>query len=166
MGNHVAVTVGGSNGHFELNVFKPVMVRHWKPHYGQCQHAILVANALDISIVCCYLFLCVSHADDRHYTQHVLPNTHGKRIKTSRALPVDYERQLVCCRRQIFAVHAYLSWLITCCWYICFATGRRAAPPTHSWIQYGPPVRNPLLRSRGSEFMNLGNFPSGIELKL
>merc|ERR1711973_845538 len=27
MGNHVAVTVGGSNGHFELNVFKPMMVR-------------------------------------------------------------------------------------------------------------------------------------------
>jgi len=26
MGNHVAVTVGGSNGHFELNVFKPQMV--------------------------------------------------------------------------------------------------------------------------------------------
>ncbi|XP_011298001.1 fumarate hydratase, mitochondrial isoform X1 [Fopius arisanus] len=26
MGNHVAVTVSGSNGHFELNVFKPVMV--------------------------------------------------------------------------------------------------------------------------------------------
>lgn len=26
MGNHVAVTVGGMNGHFELNVFKPVMV--------------------------------------------------------------------------------------------------------------------------------------------
>ena len=26
MGNHVAVTVAGSNGHFELNVFKPVIV--------------------------------------------------------------------------------------------------------------------------------------------
>jgi len=26
MGNHVAVTIGGSNGHFELNVFKPVIV--------------------------------------------------------------------------------------------------------------------------------------------
>merc|ERR1712133_160180 len=26
MGNHVAVTVGGSNGHFELNVLKPMMV--------------------------------------------------------------------------------------------------------------------------------------------
>lgn len=25
MGNHVAVTIGGSNGHFELNVFKPVI---------------------------------------------------------------------------------------------------------------------------------------------
>merc|ERR1711874_686001 len=26
MGNHVAVTIGGSNGHFEVNVFKPMMV--------------------------------------------------------------------------------------------------------------------------------------------
>ena len=25
IGNHVAVTVGGSNGHFELNVFKPMI---------------------------------------------------------------------------------------------------------------------------------------------
>ncbi|NRB10526.1 MAG: class II fumarate hydratase [Rickettsiaceae bacterium] len=28
MGNHVAVTVGGSNGHFELNVFKPLIVQN------------------------------------------------------------------------------------------------------------------------------------------
>ena len=28
MGNQVAVSVGGSNGHFELNVFKPMMVRN------------------------------------------------------------------------------------------------------------------------------------------
>lgn len=26
MGNHTTITVGGSNGHFELNVFKPVMI--------------------------------------------------------------------------------------------------------------------------------------------
>lgn len=26
MGNQVAVTIGGSNGHFELNVFKPLIV--------------------------------------------------------------------------------------------------------------------------------------------
>lgn len=26
MGNQVATTVGGSNGHFELNVFKPVII--------------------------------------------------------------------------------------------------------------------------------------------
>ena len=26
MGNHVSVTVGGSNGHFELNVFKPLII--------------------------------------------------------------------------------------------------------------------------------------------
>lgn len=28
MGNHVAATIGGSNGHFELNVFKPVIIRN------------------------------------------------------------------------------------------------------------------------------------------
>ena len=28
MGNQVAVTVGGSNGHFELNVFKPMIIRN------------------------------------------------------------------------------------------------------------------------------------------
>lgn len=28
MGNNVAVSVGGSNGHFELNVFKPMMIRN------------------------------------------------------------------------------------------------------------------------------------------
>ncbi|MGC0371361.1 MAG: hypothetical protein DGJ47_000047 [Rickettsiaceae bacterium] len=28
MGNHVAVTVGGSNGHFELNVFKPMIIQN------------------------------------------------------------------------------------------------------------------------------------------
>src|SRR5690606_12202290 len=26
MGNHVAVTIGGANGHLELNVFKPLMI--------------------------------------------------------------------------------------------------------------------------------------------
>lgn len=26
MGNHVTISIGGSNGHFELNVFKPVMI--------------------------------------------------------------------------------------------------------------------------------------------
>lgn len=28
IGNQVAVTVGGSNGHFELNVFKPMIIRN------------------------------------------------------------------------------------------------------------------------------------------
>ena len=29
MGNHVAITVGGAQGHFELNVFKPVMIANF-----------------------------------------------------------------------------------------------------------------------------------------
>lgn len=38
MGNHVAVTVGGSNGHFELNVFKPMMIKNvlLSPAAGRC----------------------------------------------------------------------------------------------------------------------------------
>jgi fumarate hydratase class II len=29
MGNDVAITIGGSNGHFELNVFKPMMIANF-----------------------------------------------------------------------------------------------------------------------------------------
>ncbi|MEM1399516.1 MAG: class II fumarate hydratase, partial [Pseudomonadota bacterium] len=39
MGNHVAVTVAGSNGHYELNVFKPVMI------YNLLQSIRLIADA-------------------------------------------------------------------------------------------------------------------------
>jgi fumarate hydratase, class II len=39
MGNHVAVTVAGSNGHFELNVFKPVII------YNVLQSIDLLAGA-------------------------------------------------------------------------------------------------------------------------
>ena len=28
MGNHVTVTEGGAQGHFELNVFKPLIIRN------------------------------------------------------------------------------------------------------------------------------------------
>ena len=28
IGNHTAITVGGMNGHFELNVFKPLIIRN------------------------------------------------------------------------------------------------------------------------------------------
>jgi len=33
MGNHTAITVGGSGGHFELNCFRPMIVRN-------CLHSI------------------------------------------------------------------------------------------------------------------------------
>ncbi|PCJ99865.1 MAG: fumarate hydratase, class II [Zetaproteobacteria bacterium] len=38
MGNHVTVTIAGSNGHFELNVFKPVMI------YNVLQSIRLIAD--------------------------------------------------------------------------------------------------------------------------
>ena len=46
MGNNVTVTVGGASGHFELNVFKPVIV------YNVLQSIRLIADA------------CVSFADN------------------------------------------------------------------------------------------------------
>jgi fumarate hydratase class II len=39
MGNNVAVTVGGATGHFELNVFKPVII------YNVLQSGQLIADA-------------------------------------------------------------------------------------------------------------------------
>lgn len=39
MGNHVTITVSGSNGHFELNVFKPVMI------YNLIQSVQLISDA-------------------------------------------------------------------------------------------------------------------------
>lgn len=41
MGNHVTVTVAGSSGHFELNVFKPVLI------YSLLQSARLIGDACD-----------------------------------------------------------------------------------------------------------------------
>jgi len=41
MGNHTAITVAGSQGHFELNVFKPVMA------YNMLQSIRLLADAAD-----------------------------------------------------------------------------------------------------------------------
>jgi len=41
MGNHVTVTIAGSNGHFELNVFKPVLI------YNLLQSAKLIGDACD-----------------------------------------------------------------------------------------------------------------------
>ena len=47
MGNHVTITVAGSNGHFELNVFKPVLI------YNLLQSAKLIGDACDSFRVNC-----------------------------------------------------------------------------------------------------------------
>ncbi|MDP4709068.1 MAG: class II fumarate hydratase [Rickettsiaceae bacterium] len=49
MGNHVAVTVGGSNGHFELNVFKPLIIQNITHSINLLSDAMvsLVDNCID-----------------------------------------------------------------------------------------------------------------------
>lgn len=54
MGNHVAVTVGGANGHFELNVFKPVII------YNVLQSLQLIAES-------CHSFV-------KHCVEGITPN--------------------------------------------------------------------------------------------
>jgi fumarate hydratase, class II len=49
MGNHTAVTIGGSNGHFELNVFKPLIIQNVLHSINILSDAIvsLVDNCID-----------------------------------------------------------------------------------------------------------------------
>lgn len=49
MGNHFAVTIGGSNGHFELNVFKPLIIQNILHSINLLSDAIvsLVDNCID-----------------------------------------------------------------------------------------------------------------------
>ena len=56
MGNHVTVTVAGSTGHFELNVFKPVIVQNI------LQSIRLIADACDSFAVHCVAGIEADHA--------------------------------------------------------------------------------------------------------
>ncbi|MDH3702086.1 MAG: class II fumarate hydratase [Alphaproteobacteria bacterium] len=56
MGNHVTVTVAGSTGHFELNVFKPVIV------HNILQSIRLIADACDSFAVHCVAGIEADHA--------------------------------------------------------------------------------------------------------
>ena len=47
MGNHTAVTIGGSNGHFELNVFKPMIV------YNTLQSIRLISDGINSFVKNC-----------------------------------------------------------------------------------------------------------------
>lgn len=56
MGNHVAVTIGGAQGHFELNVFKPLMIANL------LQSARLVGDACQAFTSNCVIGLEVNRA--------------------------------------------------------------------------------------------------------
>lgn len=55
MGNHVAVTVGGSNGHFELNVFKPMIVANVLRSIRLLGNYFKILK--DVSHICMCIFL-------------------------------------------------------------------------------------------------------------
>jgi fumarate hydratase class II len=56
MGNHMTITIGGSQGHFELNVFKPVMVANL------LQSARLLGDATDSFAARCVEGIVANHS--------------------------------------------------------------------------------------------------------
>ena len=66
IGNHVAVTVGGAQGHFELNVFKPLMVAN------VLNSARLIGDAAKCFTEHCVIGIEVNHARINHYVNDSL----------------------------------------------------------------------------------------------
>ncbi len=66
IGNHVAVTVGGSNGHLDLNVFKPVII------YNLLQSIRLIADASASFADNCIAGLEADQEKINHYVEQSL----------------------------------------------------------------------------------------------
>ena len=66
MGNHVTVSIGGSNGHFELNVFKPVIV------YNVLQSIQLLAQGLESFVDHCVTGLVAAEERIERFLQDSL----------------------------------------------------------------------------------------------
>jgi fumarate hydratase, class II len=66
MGNHTAVTVGGMSGHFELNVFKPLIVRN------VLHSARLIADASNSFVEHCVAGIVANEAQINKYVKESL----------------------------------------------------------------------------------------------
>eukprot|EP00029_Vermamoeba_vermiformis_P005503 TRINITY_DN192_c0_g1_i1.p1 TRINITY_DN192_c0_g1~~TRINITY_DN192_c0_g1_i1.p1 ORF type:complete len:474 (+),score=168.71 TRINITY_DN192_c0_g1_i1:63-1484(+) len=66
MGNHVAVTFAGANGHFQLNVFKPVIVSN------VLRSSRLLADACDSFRKHCVEEMKINESQVKHYVQNSL----------------------------------------------------------------------------------------------
>lgn len=66
MGNHVAVTIGGSNGHFQLNVFKPLIIKN------VLQSVRLLGDAMKSFYNNCLIGIEVNRDQVKHYVDNSL----------------------------------------------------------------------------------------------
>jgi fumarate hydratase class II len=66
MGNHVAVTIGGSNGHFQLNVFKPLIIKN------VLESVRLLADAMKSFYNNCLIGIEVNRDQLKHYVDNSL----------------------------------------------------------------------------------------------
>lgn len=85
MGNNVAVTIGGSNGHFELNVFKPLIVSNVLRSIrliGKCIMFIHTQTWFSI-----FLFPLISSADgSRNFTSNCVSGIQANRDNIARIM--------------------------------------------------------------------------------
>jgi fumarate hydratase class II len=66
MGNHVAVTIGGATGHFELNVFKPVIV------FNVLNSIRLISDACDSFVEHCVSGIEANHKQIKKHLDNSL----------------------------------------------------------------------------------------------
>lgn len=75
MGNHLAVTIGGSNGHFELNVFKPMIAANLLRVRWILQSSTLMLYLLQVVCTSKNSHGCTEYMDSGA-AQPPLPYTH------------------------------------------------------------------------------------------
>lgn len=85
MGNHVAVTIGGANGHFELNVFKPLIVSNvLRSIRLLCKLNIVIFDKL-CDYIKCFFFLYLADGA-RTFTSNCVSGIKANREEIARIM--------------------------------------------------------------------------------
>jgi fumarate hydratase class II len=93
IGNHVAVTIGGSNGHFELNVFRPMIAQNI------IQSINLISDSVDSFVVHCVVGITANKKRIKEFLDNSLMlvtalNPHIGYDKAAKIAKLAYEKNM------------------------------------------------------------------------
>ena len=93
IGNHVAVTIGGSNGHFELNVFRPMIAQNI------IQSINLISDSVDSFVVHCVVGITANKKRIKEFLNNSLMlvtalNPHIGYDKAAKIAKLAYEKNM------------------------------------------------------------------------